>query len=266
MSKRLLLLVIIFVSLLSSTYSRKNPELANFGNRVWLSATTPIHQFMHYFKNSGDSFLQQYVFLLDLKEKNQKLEDRLKNLQTDNTQLKEIEMENARLNTLLKFKRRKKLTSKIANVIAFNTRTSRSLMLIDYGKKQGAKPGQVVIYGNQLLGQIINSSRVSSQVMLINDPLSNVDCLIQESRTRGVASGNLIKGLQWNFVGQQQEFKIGDKVISSGLDGVFPKGLNIGIISHKKKNKNSLFQKVQIAPGVDFFKIETVMIIAGIKQ
>ena len=100
--------------------------------------------------------------------------------------------------------------------------------------------------------------------MLLSDPNSGVDAIIQSSRVRGVVEGAGSFKASWNYVLSEDKLEVGDRVITSGMDGVYPKGLLIGVVSKVSSQKDGkLFKKVLIEPAVNFFKLESVFVVLG---
>ena len=112
-----------------------------------------------------------------------------------------------------------------------------------------------------IVGQIIGVSRWHAKVLLVIDQNSAVDALVQSSRARGIVKGESTERCQLKYVLRKHEINLGDTVISSGLDGVFPKGLRVGRVSSVVRPNSGIFQSVSVAPYVDFETLEEVLII-----
>ena len=96
---------------------------------------------------------------------------------------------------------------------------------------------------------------------MIIDQNSSVDALIQRSRARGIIKGMSSNQCIFKYVLRRHDIEIGDSVIASGLDGVFPKGLLIGYVTEKAEGNSGLFREVSVMPFVDFEKLEEVFIL-----
>jgi len=123
-----------------------------------------------------------------------------------------------------------------------------------------------VIKGNALVGQVVVVSPNTSRVLLIIDHSSGVDSLIQSSRVRGVVEGLGRDVCELRYVPREEEVAIGDRIITSGVDGVYPKGLMVGLVSDVDKGAGSLFWSVKVKPAVNFSRLETVLIITSAGQ
>jgi rod shape-determining protein MreC len=103
----------------------------------------------------------------------------------------------------------------------------------------------------------------SSKILLITDPSSSVNALIQESRATGVVQGSVVQGLVMRYIQQTEEVKPGDLVLTSGLGGNFPTRLIVGQVTSVVKKDVELFQQAQIRPSVDFGRLEMVMVLTS---
>jgi rod shape-determining protein MreC len=136
-------------------------------------------------------------------------------------------------------------------------------IVVDKGSTQGVEVGMAVVSGSGLVGQVTSVGRRSARVLLITDPLSGVDALIQGNRARGIIEGNGKGSCAWKFVLREEDVKIGDRVTSSGLDGVYPRGLLIGIVTEISSRPDSMFHDVVVRPSIDMEKIESVYIVSS---
>jgi rod shape-determining protein MreC len=100
-------------------------------------------------------------------------------------------------------------------------------------------------------------------VLLLIDENNNIGAILQRTRTQGIVSGAGSSGCILKYIYKNQDVKEGDSVISSGMGGIFPKGLLIGKVSHVQKQDAGLFLKINVAPFVDFAKLEEVLVLAS---
>ena len=126
--------------------------------------------------------------------------------------------------------------------------------------------GSAVIDGAGVVGQVITVSHNTSRVLLAIDRVSGIDALIQDNRARGIVEGNGSSNLEFRFVIDSEEVKIGDKVVTSGLDSVFPKGLILGIVSQSGISSGGMFKVIKVQPAVNFSKLEDVLVLLKSKE
>ncbi len=149
----------------------------------------------------------------------------------------------------------------VADIIGYDVSNFRKSIIIDVGKKQGVSAGDVVVFGNALVGRISAIGNSSGRVMLITDPASNVPSRFLESRTRGIVQGTANGKCMMKYVPRQIKVDKPEKVISSGIGGVFPKSLYIGNVVEVKQKIANLFKDIKIMPRIDTSKIENVLVI-----
>jgi rod shape-determining protein MreC len=111
------------------------------------------------------------------------------------------------------------------------------------------------------VGQIVSVADHYSKVLLITDGNSAVDTLVQRTRARGLVKGNPLGDCNLAYALRKNDVQPGDVLISSGLDGVFPKGLRLGAVKEVDQDSNDMFQDVTVIPFVDFEKIEEVLVV-----
>lgn len=177
------------------------------------------------------------------------------------SEYEEVFRENERLNKLLSFKDKTTFSTKTAQVIGRDPSNWLSILIIDKGKKDGLETGMPVISDVSLVGKIVEVGRATSRVLLINDPNFKVAALIQESRDEGIISGSIGGACRMYFLSLDSEVKVNDIVVTSGLGGVFPKGLLIGRVIDIDLDSTGLMKNCSIRPATNLSRLEEVLII-----
>ena len=205
---------------------------------------------------------RHYIYLVDLSKENEALKQEVYQLRFEKNQLLEVALENKRLRDLLQSKQR--LTAAVipAEVVGEDSSSWFRIIQIDKGNEDQIVPGMGVITKEGIVGQVFKVSAKLAQVLLIIDHRSNVDALIRRTRAKGILKGNAEKLCQLKYMPRLEEIKVGDEVVTSGLGGVFPKGLEVGIVKNVEKKSYGMFQKVLVAPKVDFGKLEEVLVLS----
>jgi len=202
-----------------------------------------------------------YFFLVETAKKNDNYKKALSHAVERNNLYKELELSNTRLRSLLDFQ--KTITDKViaAEVIGKDPSPWFKTIMINKGKDDGVKKGAAVVIPEGIVGQVTEVSAHNSKVLLIIDPNSAVDALVQRSRARGIIKGGFSDQCVFKYVLRKKGIAVGDTVVSSGLDGVFLKGLPVGQVSGVVKPNSGIFQEVTVIPYVDFEKLEEVLIV-----
>ena len=152
-----------------------------------------------------------------------------------------------------------------ANVIGRNSSPFLSFIIIDLGTDKGVARDQPVVTDNGLVGTVVAVTCCSARVRLITDPDSAVNARLQQSRDEGVAVGVFGGGLQLQYLSQQAQVKTGDLVLTSGLGGGYPEGIVIGTVSAVQRQSFDVLQTTSLTPGVDFNRLEIVLVITNFK-
>lgn len=175
--------------------------------------------------------------------------------------LEEARLENVRLHALLSFVGSSKTRSLGARVIGRPTNSWEGVITIDRGTADGVNQGLPVVGPQGLLGQTIDVTSHSAKVRLITDPQSGVAAMVQSTRAEGVVRGSIEGDLTLDFVSRETTVRAGDVVISSGIGGVYPKGLVIGEITSVKSTPSSLYQDIVLAPAGSLSGLEEVAVL-----
>lgn len=209
---------------------------------------------------------RHYFFLVNVAKENEDLRKDLNRAFEKKIQFKEFELSNARLRNLLNFK--KNITDRVlaAEVIGKDPSPWFKTVLIDKGQRDGVEKGMAVVIPEGIAGQTTEVSAHYSKVLLIIDHNSAVDALVQRDRARGIIKGGSAGQCLFKYVLRKHDIEVDDIVVSSGLDGVFPKGLPVGYVSGVIKPKSGIFQEVTVAPHVDFEKLEEVLVVLTPKK
>ena len=174
--------------------------------------------------------------------------------------VEELQRENQRLRRLLGFVEEQPRRSVAARVIAEDAASWFRTIEIDRGYEDGITEGLPVVDAAGLIGRVVRTTAHSSRILLITDASSAVAVLVQDQRIRGVCRGQG-GALALDFALVQDPIQIGDGVVTSGLGGVFPKGLVVGYVRSVHREQFGLFQTVEVEPAVDFAHLEEVLVL-----
>ncbi|MFV9646284.1 MAG: rod shape-determining protein MreC [Desulfobacterales bacterium] len=206
-----------------------------------------------------------YFCLVAVKQENEKLKKALSRAIEKNNQFNEIEIFNLRLRKLLNFRKNMAGRALVAEVIGKDPSPWFKTIIIDKGKSDGVERGSPVLMPEGIVGQVIDASLHSSKVLLVVDQISAIDALVQRTRARGIIKGGSTGQCFFMYALRKHDIRVGDTIISSGLDTVFPKGLRIGKVSEVIKPNSGIFQEVIVTPYVDFEKLEEVLVVLNAK-
>jgi len=176
----------------------------------------------------------------------------------------ELQRENAELRAELGFEQTDpQFRWTTARLIGFDPSNLIQAIIVDRGTRSGVADGMTVVTPRGLVGYVIETSPSTAKVLLMTDVSSSADSLIQSSRAKGVVNGSRTGQLTMTYIPQGVKVQTGDKVVTSGLGGIFPAGLWVGTVTDVRQNDTDPFQSAQLEPAVDFGQLEEVMIIVN---
>ncbi|MDO8963047.1 MAG: rod shape-determining protein MreC [Coriobacteriia bacterium] len=191
-----------------------------------------------------------------IKKQNLELKQRL-------AELEEAKLENERIRALVAFAKAQDYKTAGARVIGRPTDSWEGSIVIDRGSSAGVEPGDPVIASGGLVGQVIEVAPFSSKVRLVTAQDSGVSVLVQRSRANGIVRGSVDGSIRLEFVDKTKAPIRGDVLVTSGLGGVYPKGIVVGEVTDVASPQADLFPDVLVASRVAIDKIEEVLVLTG---
>ncbi len=251
------LLTAILILIISMADRKEFTVLHKFGLEVIGPFQTAISKVSNY---SG-SIRQKYVDLLSVREENEQLRQELLQYRTANIEYREALATNVRLQKLLELKESLPPPTLTAEIVGKDPSLWFRTLTINRGSSDGVQKGMPVVTVEGVVGQILTSSPNYSKVLLATDPNSAVDVITQKTRVHGIVKGLGRDAFGLNYVLKSAVVEKGDFVLTSGLGGVFPKGLMVGSVLEITNSRRGMFQKIEIEPAVDFSQLEHLIII-----
>jgi rod shape-determining protein MreC len=248
------------VSLTLLTWKVKNRVPVAFFENAVLSITRPFQQAATWTTRSLREVWGSYVYLVHVQRDNQRLREEIKWLRQENHRYLEAYLQYQRLQQLLNFREQTPLDVVAAEVIGRNSNSWTEIIYINRGTHDKVAKGFPVVTHDGLVGQVIHAAPALSQVMLLTDFRSGVDALVQRTRASGVVTGRGRDLAALKFLPVGADIQPGDRLISSGMGGVYPKGLIIGAVKDIPANGRQT-QQVEIQPNVDFSHLEEVLVL-----
>jgi rod shape-determining protein MreC len=202
-----------------------------------------------------------YIGLIRTNRENADLRNKLTKLQFENQKIPELEQENKRLKTILNLMEQHPKTMIAARVVGEDVKNWFKCIILDKGKSSGIMIKMPVVTSRGLVGQVVETDRWVTKVMVINDTNSSVDIYVEGRNTRGILEGTGQTLLRLKYIRKNDELEIGDKLITSGKDGIYPKGLAIGIVTTVNRNKPGIFADIEVMPFNNFNRLEEVLVL-----
>ena len=209
------------------------------------------------------NFRDNYDTLAGFRSENERLRKRIQSLEIERQRLLEAEATNRQLKALLDFRSRIPAWAITGSIIANSANSWFQSCMIDKGSSEGVRKGMAVVTPLGVVGQVVGVTSHAAKVLLLTDPNSGIDVLVQRTRSRGIVSGSLDSGTVLKYVKRSEDIQEGDRLITSGIDGVFPKGMMVGTVIKVRKQHIGLFQFIEVLPAVQTERIENVLVVAG---
>lgn len=264
-SKRLYFIafVLIYISIQLHTYSINNKKYLVGVRGILNSSFAPFIYVSGNIKNTFRELWLGYVWLIDVAKEREELRSVVQKLNEEKHSLDNLKLENTQLRMLLQYPKLDNETRIAANVIGRDLTNWSKIVYLDRGSLQGIKVGSIVMEGVSLVGQVIAVTKNTSQVLLISDPQSSVDAFIENSAQTGIIEGRGGDVLELKYVPKEQQIVLGSRIISSGVDGVFPRGALIGYVNQVSSGGGGMFQRVEVESATKFNKLYLVSILTS---
>jgi len=201
-----------------------------------------------------------YFALQQVREENERLRTELGQLQVRLQEERALAQQSRGLQDLLELRNKTELSTTGATVIAGAAAPDFRTVTVDKGTTDGLRPDQAVISPAGVVGRIIMPSARASKVQLLIDRNASAGALVERSRAQGVVIGNGGDRLRLEYVSSTADVKVGDQVITSGIEGIYPKGFVIGQIESVERGADT-FSAIVVKPSVDYSSIEDVLVV-----
>lgn len=201
-----------------------------------------------------------YGNLRHVRAENEELRRKLGELQVQ-FQQERARVERARqLENLLGFKQQLRVETIAAGVIGASASLDFRGITIDRGTSQAVTANMAVIGPAGLVGRVVTPTAHASKVQLLIDRNAAAGALVERSRAQGIVVGSGVDVLRMDFVPATADVKAGDTVVTSGVDGIYPKGFVIGTVQ-QVENGNGIYKAIRVRPSVEFNRLEEVLVV-----
>jgi rod shape-determining protein MreC len=260
--KRFLITALFMLTaFLTYALNLRNKEHANPLERSVMSLTAPLAGGAAVLNSTSGHLWNDYLDLLDVRRENIALRKSVKRLNERIIAGNEALVENARMKALLDLKVTLDSPSIAVSVIGEDSSAWFKTLVVDRGSADGFVEGMPVVAAGGVVGRLVKVAPHSSRVLLLTDHASAIAAVVQRSRARGVVRGAGGGRCSMEFTVRDEDVKVGDTVISSGIGGVFPKGLPIGEVTMVKKGEYGVFQTIEVRPTVNLGKLEEMLVL-----
>lgn len=235
--------------------------------RIWaVEIVTPLEKGLAWAQNSSGGLFHNYIYLRGVRAENRELKQQIEDMRLQQVRLAEDAEQARRLQLLLGFKEKFIEKTVPAQVVGTSGTDQSRSVYIDKGWADGLRPDQAVITADGIVGKILHVyDDHTSNLLLVNDPSSGVGVILEKSRLQGILRGTANGQLVVEKIMSDESVLPGERVLTSGGDQIFPKGLEVGVVTAVKPGKES-FLDIRIRPSANLAKLEEVLVITQIEQ
>jgi len=233
-------------------------------DRLVLVATSPIEKGVDWVVTGVLEGWQRYVWLRGTERRARELSRTVNELRAENAELAQLRAENERLGKLLAFARSRPEHRAVGARIIGTRMDPKGLQLvtIDRGADDGVRRMMPVVTAGGVLGRIHTLGARSADVLVLSDRNSSIAVRVERSRARANVRGQGAPGpCRLEYALRSDDLIEGDELVTSGTDGVFPRGLPVGQVTRVKRGGHGLYQAAEVLPAVDVTRVEEVAVL-----
>jgi len=233
--------------------------------RLWSAAlVSPLARTAHFFSGGVSGGWSNYVALWHVRQQNEDLRRQLAELRLEQAAQVEDLLQGKRLQALVDFRQHYISSTVAAQVIGTSGSDQSRMLLLDKGASEGLKPDMPVITPNGIVGKLRDVFPHTAELLLINDQTSGAGVILESTRIRGILKGTASGKVQIQNLTADSRIKPGEKVLTSGGDQVFPRGLPVGVIeSIAPDPDHQPYTAITIRPAAELTQLEEVLVITG---
>ena len=231
--------------------------------RIWaVESVAPLGRATAWIVDGVGGGWSHYVALRHTRQQNEELQAELNRLKLRNAELEGRAAEADRLSHLLGFRdTHPEVQMLAARVIGASPDTGSRIIFLSRGSRDGVRRDMGVITPEGVVGKILAVYPDTSQVLLLSDKDSGVGALLMGTRTQGPVRGTGNPLLDMEYVSNEVKVQVGEAVLTSGQDRIFPKDLPVGVVSSLKPDPHSPFQQISITPAAHLDQLEEVLVL-----
>lgn len=270
----LILVAVLFAQVLGLAVQVRRPadsEHPDRGSvrliRTWaVSAISPFEKVLVHSGRLVRGLWTDYVYLRNVREQNETLRRQIGRLRIEEVRLREDAAQARRLQTLFDFRSQFITGTLPAQVIGSSGSRVSRVIYLDKGSGDGVEKDMAVITPNGIVGKVLQAMPTSSQVLLINDQSSGVGAILEHSRLHGVIKGTADGDVVLQYIMEGEPVQVGETVLTSGGDLIFPKGLPIGVVERIDSDAAGVFHNIRLRPAADLNRLEEVLVVTEVQR
>ena len=256
----IVVLALLFLLMSFSSQTRYVGETRTMAERTVMTLFSPVPKTVNLVGGTAQDMYHGYLDMRRAVNENTDLRRKVASLTTENLKLRQSEGDLRRLRSLLAYSEQFNMRTSMAQTIMLDTAGRFKSVIIDSGSADGVEVNDVIANANGLVGRVVLTTKDLAKVQLVTDSNCSVGALVERTRRQGVVRGNGSSIVQMFDVPSLSDVQVGDRVLTAGIDGVYPKGIPLGVVT-KSDPGSSLFKNITVRPAVDFGMVEEVIVI-----
>lgn len=250
----------LFILMSLSSQTRYVGETRTLAERTVMTIFSPVPKLVNWAGGTTKDMYHGYLDMRRAVNENVELRRKVASLTTENLKLRQSEGDMRRLRSLLAYSEQFNMQTSMAQTIMLDTAGRFKSIIIDRGAADGVDVNDVVANANGLIGRVVLVTNDLAKVQLVTDNNCSVGTLVERTRRQGVIRGNGSNSVQMFDIPSLADVQPGDRVLTAGIDGIYPKGIPVGVITRSETGQ-SLFKTITVKPLVDFGTVEEVIVI-----
>ncbi len=251
------------IAVVLAVLNGRDPSRPDPGGALLLESMLPFQLGLTAIVHSAEQVWDQYFDLRSVHQENERLSQQIEDLEQHVQRLSELELANQRLRHLLDLQAKTEVPTAAARVISRSRGPWGDRLVLNKGAQSGIRKDLAVLVPAGVVGRIVSTTAHTARVLLAPDPNSGIDTFVQRTRERGVVVGTGNGRARLKYVSKGADIRVGDVLLVSGLEGIFPKGHPLGSILRIGTKGGEMFEDVEVRLNVEFAKLEEVLVTIG---
>jgi rod shape-determining protein MreC len=256
----IVVLALLFVLMSLSSRTRYIGETRTMFERSVMTIFAPVPKAVNWIGRSTSDMYHGYLDMRRSVAENLQLHRQIDQLTTENLRLRQSEGDLRRLRSLLGYSEQFTMPTTMAKPVMLDTSGRFKSIILDRGSNTGIEVNDAVVNASGLIGRVVLTTKDMAKVQLVTDANSSVGVLIDRTRRQGVLRGDGATNAQLYDIPSLSDVQEGDIVMSAGIDGIYPKGIPVGVVTKAEKGQD-LFKTIYVKPSVDLGSIEEVLVL-----
>lgn len=254
-------LIVAVIAIYGISQKRFDLNETSIFNQVVTEVLSPVQEGIASSKKSLSFLWENYLLIVNTSMQNTVLKKQISRLESDLTTMEEVRKENLRLKRLLNYSDEMSHERVMAQVVGWDSANEFKVIRLNKGTRQGIKVMAPVITDHGLVGYVYRVTENYADVLTILDQNNRVDVMVERTRTHGIVEGVFNFKCALKYIMRNEPVEVGDKLITAGVGGIYPKGVKVGMITDITKENFGMTLSIEVIPSVDFDKLEEVLVL-----